>query len=229
MIATQSSGLFVALDGWRMKEGEREGGEKTPKESVKSSREKGVLVGEYTSLFSLSSELLFGRHPDGVPRLLGDDVLDPLVDLLRGVSLHHRGEVLAKVLLQLDGALVGLPGLLLRHPLVHLQDALHALGFDEDRDGEELRHVQPFDGVGADVQDAVLPLRGHVHHGLHGRPIQVAVELAGLDEQVRLDVVLHLLYAAKGEEKKREISIKRGGKSGQNLHHQQEISPRHLW
>ncbi len=95
------------------------------------------------------------------------------------------------------------PGLLLRHPLVHLHDALDALWLDEDGDGEELGDVEALDGVGAHVEDAVLAGGGHVHHGLNRGAVQVVVVLACLDEEVRLDVALHALYAvsAKGEEK----------------------------
>lgn len=36
-------------------------------------------------------------------------------------------------------------------------------------------------------------LLGHLPHGLDARPVEVAVVLAGLDELVRLDVLLHFL------------------------------------
>ena len=50
--------------------------------------------------------------------------------------------------------------LLLAHPLVHLQEGVGALGLEEDGYGVELRHVQPLDRVGRDVQDTVLHLGG---------------------------------------------------------------------
>ena len=69
----------------------------------------------------------------------------PLPFYLVGIS--SRTWVVSN-LLQLQSSLVGLPGLLLRHPLVPLQDGVDALGPDEDGDGVEPGHVQPLDGVG---------------------------------------------------------------------------------
>ena len=50
------------------------------------------------------------------------------------------------------------------------------------------------DGVGRDVEDAVLARDGDVDHRLYGGAVEVVVVLSGLDEEVRLDVALHLLH-----------------------------------
>lgn len=130
-------------------------------------------------------QLLLARHPDGVATLLLDAVLDALVHLVGGVAAHDGGEVLAKVGLELVGPLEGLPRLVLAHPLVHLQDGLDGLGLEEDGHGVEPGHVEALDGVGRDVEDAVLALLRHVDHRLHRRAVQVLVVLPRLDEEMR--------------------------------------------
>ena len=43
-------------------------------------------------------------------------------------------------------------------------------------------------------QDAMLPLASDIDHGLNGSPVKVVVILAGLDEQMGLNVSLHLFH-----------------------------------
>ena len=52
--------------------------------------------------------------------------------LLRSVSRHNCSEILSELLLQLHRSLKQFPRLLLRHPLVHLQQRLDGLGLKED-------------------------------------------------------------------------------------------------
>ena len=57
---------------------------------------------------------------------------------------------------------------------------------DEDGDGEESRGLQSFDGVAADVEDAVLAALRHLLHARDRGAVEVLVVLPGLDEFVVL-------------------------------------------
>ena len=57
---------------------------------------------------------------------------------------------------------------------------------DEDGDGEESGGLQSFDGVSADVEDAVLAALRHLLHARDRGPVEVVVVLTGLDEFVVL-------------------------------------------
>ena len=57
---------------------------------------------------------------------------------------------------------------------------------DEDGDGEESGGLQSFDGVAADVEDAVLAALRHLLHARDRGPVEVVVVLPGLDEFVVL-------------------------------------------
>ena len=57
---------------------------------------------------------------------------------------------------------------------------------DEDGDGEESGGLQSFDGVSADVEDAVLAALRHLLHARDRGPVQVVVVLTSLDELVVL-------------------------------------------
>jgi hypothetical protein len=67
-----------------------------------------------------------------------------------------------------------------------------AARFNEECNGIELGHLEPFDGIAAHVQNAVFAFFSYFSNGLNTRAVQVAVELAGLDEQMILYVAFHL-------------------------------------
>ena len=57
---------------------------------------------------------------------------------------------------------------------------------DEDGDGEKSCCLQSFDGVAADVEDAVLAALRHLLHARDRGAVEVLVVLPGLDEFVVL-------------------------------------------
>lgn len=77
--------------------------------------------------------------------------------------------------------------------LKNLQDPLNTGWLDENGDGKELSHAQSLDSLGTHLQYTVTALVGDGTHRLHTRAVQIALELARLDEQVVAYVALHLL------------------------------------
>ena len=74
------------------------------------------------------SEFVFCRHPNGVPRLFLNDVFDFLVHFFGRVAGDYGREILAKLLLEFQRALITLLGLVLVHTLVPLEDGVDRLG-----------------------------------------------------------------------------------------------------
>ena len=83
-------------------------------------------------VLAVALHLFFGWNPYCITRLFLDNVFDLLMQFFRGVPGHHGSEVFTELLLQLHRSLEQLPGLLLRHPLVHLQQGLDRSWLEED-------------------------------------------------------------------------------------------------
>lgn len=78
-------------------------------------------------------------------------------------------------------------------PYVHSHNRIHGFWLDKHSNGVQLCHLQSLNGISGHVQDTVLALLRHLAHTRHRSAIQIVIVLASLDEQVVLDVPLHLL------------------------------------
>ena len=76
--------------------------------------------------------------------------------------------------------------------LFDLHDPLDAFGLNEQCNRIKLCHFQTLYSVTAYVQYAMFALVGHLAHRLHTCAVQIAVELARLNEQMILNVAFHL-------------------------------------
>ena len=140
-------------------------------------------------------ERLVGGHPYVVARLLVDDSLHPAVDVLERLTLHNSSEVFCKLLLDPASLLKDLSALLFCGSRLRRLNDFSTGGSDADGNRMEVSHLESADCIPTYTQDTVLALIGYLLHSLDTGAIEVVLVPSGFNEQVGLDVPLHLLHA----------------------------------
>jgi len=103
-----------------------------------------------------SLHLFFGRNPYRITRLFLDNVFHFFVEFFWCVSLDDSSKVFTKLMLKLVCALIQFASLLLSHTLVHLEQGIGAFRLQKDGNWIKLGHVESFNGIRGNIQDAML-------------------------------------------------------------------------